>query len=174
MTDETELPTTDETELLETEPAPGAGGPTLSLGAAVRATGVARSTLQRRLTAGAIAGATRTEAGGWSIPIGGLIGAGLVPTVTPPETPPGPTSGPPVETVADEVADLRAEVDRLRADRDRAEALAAERGRHVDDLRVALEALARALPAGPVAAPLEDQGTPPPAAPPARRWWHRS
>ena len=53
-----------------------------------------------------------------------------------------------------------------------AEALAAERARHVDDLRAALEAMSRALPAGPPPAP----PTTSPEVEPARRprWWHRA
>ena len=145
------------------------GGPTLSLGEAVRRTGVARSTLQRRLAEGAIPGAERTPAGGWSIPYAGLIAAGLEPRTTPPDP---PTITPPAPTVPDETAALRADLERTRAELAHARALADERGRHVDDLRSAIEAMSRALPAGPPPAP----PTPSPDVVPARRprWWHRA
>lgn len=157
------------------------GGPTLTLGQAVRTTGVARSTLQRRLATGAVPGATRTAAGGWSIPVAGLIRAGLTPAVTPPPLPPGPDGGP--DPVTDEVAELRAELERTRAERDQAdalrvqaEALAAERAAHVADLRAALETLSRALPPAP---PVTTDAAAPsvilePTPAPRRRWWQRA
>jgi len=63
------------------------GGPTVSLGEAVRTTGKAKTTLQRRLAENAIPGAVRLPTGGWSIPISGLIAAGLAPKVSPADTP---------------------------------------------------------------------------------------
>jgi hypothetical protein len=167
------------------------GGPTVSLGEAVRTTGKAKSTLQRRLAEGAIPGAVRLTSGGWSIPISGLIAAGLEPRMSPAQTPmkraPNPMKRAPIRTFrggpnidpedevfpevyaiplsANEVAELRAELERANAReaaaRDRAELLEA----NVHDLRQALEALSRALPPGPQ----------PPAATvsqaPRRRWW---
>lgn len=62
------------------------GGPTVSLGEAVRTTGKAKTTLQRRLAENAIPGAVRLPSGGWSIPISGLIAAGLAPKVSPADT----------------------------------------------------------------------------------------
>ncbi len=62
------------------------GGPTVSLGEAVRTTGKAKTTLQRRLAENAIPGAVRLPTGGWSIPISGLIAAGLAPKVSPADT----------------------------------------------------------------------------------------
>jgi hypothetical protein len=59
---------------------PTVHGPTLSLSEATNRCSVSRATIQRRLKAGDIVGAYRTDSGGWSIPISGLIGAGLIPT----------------------------------------------------------------------------------------------
>jgi hypothetical protein len=158
-------------------------GYTVSMGEAVRTTGVARSTLQRRLAAGQIEGAYRNADGGWVIPMNGLIAAGFLPRTTPPDEA--------VEPDPDEIAALRAEVERLSAAvaeiprlRGEVETLRAvnhAQTEHLTDLRKALETI-RALPAG----------TPPPTAPtvervpddatstevllaaPRRRWWSRS
>jgi len=159
----------------------GSPGPTLSLGDAVRLTGISRSTIQRRLHSGAIAGATRTTTGGWAIPVAGLIAAGMAPRVTPPDTPPA-TEPPPTTTpsMLDDdtrvVADLRAELAATRQELNHARRLADERARHVDDLRAALEAMARALPPAPEAPVGAPVGVPPSSAdvtPPRRRWWSR-
>lgn len=132
----------------------GVGGPTLSLSEAVRYTGAARSTLQRRLRDGVISGAHRTADGGWSIPVAGLIAAGLAPKSTPADEEPEPRSS----HTADEVAELRAEVAEwrlenaeLRAEADKWRTLAAERERWMVDLRGVIEVMSRSLPAGPEA-----------------------
>lgn len=152
------------------------GGPTLSLGQAVKVTGVSRSTLQRRLTAGQITGAERTTSGGWSIPLAGLISAGMAPRVTPadPNPEPSTTSGPAIST---EVAAVAAERDRLagelaatRAELDKARTIAEVQARHLDDLREALAALSRALPPGPATG---TDGAPSAVTPARRRWWKR-
>lgn len=151
------------------------GGPTLTMGGAVRATGISRSTMQRRLADGSIPGAHRTEAGEWSIPYAGLVAANLIPKVTPPDpTPTGPMSEPEPEPVRDpaELVTLRAEVVRLRAELDTATALAAERARHLDDLREALAVMGRALPAGDATEPVRGSSTPTP--PVRRRWFARN
>ena len=138
-------------------------GPTMSLGQAVATTGVSTSTLRRRLTAGEIAGAERLPSGGWSIPVAGLIAAGLTPRQTPPDTPP------PAPVATD--AALTAEVAHLRAEVARLEAIAAERAERITDLRLALEGMTRALPPAPAevnAAALEPMTEPAPMTP-ARR-----
>lgn len=137
------------------------GGPRLSMAEAVRVSGVPRSTMQRRLKAGAIPGAERTADGGWSIPFAGLVAAGIIPKSTPPDAP----VAPPADLEAVEVVQLRAEVSRLRAEVDHARELAAERARHVDDLRGALEAMARMLPPG--------EGDTAGGGAPRRRRWRR-
>jgi hypothetical protein len=132
-------------------------GPTLSLSEAITTTGLSRSTLQRRLKAGELEGATRTRSGGWAIPIRALIAAGLMPATSPPDTP--LPAGPPD---TDALAELRAENEQLRAQLESERRLAAVRDEHLDDLRRALEAMSRALPAGPA-----DTGTD------RRHWWNR-
>jgi hypothetical protein len=96
------------------EPTPA----TLTLGEAVRRVSVSRSTLQRRLKAGKIEGATHNEAGEWAIPFNSLIAAGLSPRVTPADPKPDPEAE--VERVAAELASTKAElalVNRLAAER---------------------------------------------------------
>jgi hypothetical protein len=129
-------------------------GPTMSLGQAVTHTGVSTSTLRRRLAAGEITGAERLPSGGWSIPVAGLIAAGLTPRQTPPDSPTPVAS----TTPAADVEAMTAEVTRLRAEVTRLEAVAAERAERITDLRLALEGMTRALP--PV--------TPTPATPPGQ------
>lgn len=139
------------------------GGPVLTLAAAVEASGMARSTLQRRLREGAIPGARRTESGGWAIPYAGLVAAGIIGATTPADAPRKVDAAAELETV-------RAELDLERARRIAAEALTdAERARaelalqYVDDLRAALADARRMLPSGSA-----------PADAPARsRWWRR-
>jgi len=171
------------------------GGPTVSLGEAVRTTGKAKSTLQRRLAEGAIPGAVRLASGGWSIPISGLIAAGLEPRMSPAHTPmkraPNPMKRAPIRgsrwapnidpedevlpeifpeiyaipLSANDVAELRAELERANAREAAARLRAEDLEANLHDLRQALEALSRALPPGPQ----------PPAATvspaPRRRWW---
>lgn len=189
MTDTPDTPT-DTPETTDTPPTGEVGvmgeyGYTLSLGEAVRVTGAARSTLQRRLAAGVIEGAARTADGvGWAIPVMSLIRAGYMPKVSDPP-PPVPTGSPGVE-VDSEADRLRAEVDRLRVELDHMRELAEDRARHVADLRTAMEAMSRALSAGPpptpVTAPTPEPVTTPPVvrdpgvstSTPARRWrWRR-
>jgi hypothetical protein len=135
---------------------PRPGGPVLSLGEAVTATGVSRSTLQRRLRAGELEGATRLPGGGWAIPAVSLIAAGLMARTTAPDPAPAPAAP------AGELEALRIELDRARAELRAVQQIAAERAEHVTDLRAALEALSRALPA-----PAVESATPRP------RWWKR-
>lgn len=120
-------------------------GPVLTLGAAVKATGVSRSTMQRRLRAGDIPGAHRDTAGGWNIPISGLIAAGLAPKVTPPDTEvtaanPADDIGARLAAAEQRAARAEAEVDALTRELRRAD-------EHVADMRRALAM----LDAGPVA-----------------------
>lgn len=159
------------------------GGPHLGMAEAVKATGMSRTTMQRRLKDGDVPGAHRGLDGNWSIPIRGLIEAGMMPRTTPPDAPAPRTTvvGRPTATPLDptEMDRLRAEVDRLRAERDLARMLADERAAALADLRKALDTLSRALPAAPDPTdPTDEPGTPvtaPAAATPTRRprWWTR-
>jgi hypothetical protein len=112
-------------------------GPTVSLAEATDRCSVSRATIQRKLKAGEIVGATRTASGGWSIPITGLIAAGLMPRTTPPDQP-----------GASVVADHAAENALLRIELAAARQLADERAERINDLRTALDAMGKALTAG--------------------------
>lgn len=104
------------------DPADTAGGPVVwTLAEAVRRTGVARSTMQRRLKEGVVHGAERTPDGGWAIPVAGLIAAGIDPL---PDTPDEPPADPALEA-----ADLRAQLIAAehQAEMERAMRVAAER-----------------------------------------------
>jgi hypothetical protein len=166
------------------------GGPVLSLGEAVKTTGAARTTIQRRLARGEIPGATRTPSGGWSIPVRGLIAAGLTPRTSPPDAAP-------VRSVEEETAELRAELaaaqaaaERYRVEAEAATRLAEERAAGLADLRLALKAMSQAIESGerprpaipltehapssvmPPAEISQDLGVATPTAP-RRRWWQR-
>lgn len=141
-------------------------GPVLTLGQAVKATGTARSTLQRRLAADAIPGAHRTDSGTWAIPVAGLIAAGLAPRTTPADEPDEPLE----VADADTVTELRADLDEWKRRAATAEAVAAERARTIDTLTQAVAAMSRALPAGTPAAVAPEPTEP---EPPARRWLPR-
>lgn len=148
-------------------------GYTVSMGEAVRVTGAARSTLQRRLAAGQIDGAYRNAEGGWVIPMNGLIAAGFLPRTTPPDATP--------EADPDEIAALRAEVERLsaavaeiprlRGEVEKLSAVNAAQADHIRDFRAALETI-RELPAGPPAPTVEVSTVP--VVEQRRRWWQRS
>jgi predicted transcriptional regulator len=90
----------------------------LSLGEAAKLVEVSRSTLQRRLKAGEVPGATRTDNGGWSIPRSALETAGI-----PLRRTPAPDTG---ELVA-ELEQLRTERDALRIENQHLRAVAQER-----------------------------------------------
>jgi len=152
-------------------------GPTMSMGEAVRMTGVSRSTMQRRLAAGDIPGAYRNDAGGWVVPVSGLIAVGLEPRTTPAET-----AGPD----PDAVAALQAEIDRLNAVVEQMPRLRSEietlravnhaQSEHLTDLRKALETTLetiRALPAGPPPTATVEAQTVAPVVEQRRRWWRR-
>lgn len=159
-------------------------GPTMTLGEAARTTTVSASTLRRRLAAGDITGAERAADGSWSIPVAGLIEAGLMPRSTGPDVPAAelPSSS---TTEPAEVARLSAEVARLRTELEAARTIAAERAEHITGLRKALDAMTLALPAvasSTTTPAAELPSTPPPSSelssssttPARRRWWSRS
>ena len=136
----------------------------LTLGQAVKAIDVSRSTLQRRLQSDEIEGAHRDDDGVWRIPMRGLISAGLAPRVTPADSAPE--------------VDLTAEVERLRSENAHLRLLADERLSTVKVLTDLLEKLpamlAAAPPQTPTAPPLEPSRAPEPPSPVSRRrWWAR-
>lgn len=134
-------------------------GPTVSLAEATDRCSVSRATIQRKLKAGEIVGATRTTSGGWSIPITGLIAAGLMPRTTPPDQP-----------GASEMADHAAEVAVLRVELAAARQLADERAERINDLKTALDAMGKALTAGVANTAPDKTLTAPPAETVRRRF----
>lgn len=163
--------------------------PVLTLAQAVDASDVSRSTLRRWLQTGKVPGAIRTDDGGWAIPVEGLLAAGAhlhapggpdpgVTTSVSRDHEPGPAGT--LDALRAEVDELRMEVTLARLRREKAEAIAEERGRALDDARRMLRMLeAGPAPAHePVATPVHD--TPPvPAVDPSpeparrRRRWRR-
>jgi hypothetical protein len=144
--------------------------PVLSLAEAVAATGKSRNTLRRFLKAGEIEGATQLPGGSWAIPVEGLLAAGL-PLHRPDRGPapdPAPGNGP---QVTGELDRLREEVTRLRVELASARTAAEERGRALEDLRVALRMLTGPAPA---AAPVSGPSTDPVDDPRRKRWWNRN
>lgn len=123
--------------------------PRVSLAEAVEITGVSRSTLQRRLKAGEVEGATRKDDGGWSIPVPALIAAGMAPKVSPPD--PVPALEAQLEATREQLRAVLTDLQVLRAE-------SAAQARNLDDLRQALDTV-RALTAGASA-----------EVPPRRRW----
>lgn len=136
-------------------------GPTLTLKAAARETGVARSTLQRKLREGQIEGAHRGPRGDWEIPISGLIAAGLAPRTTPADEQPSRAD-------SAELEQLRAEVRSLRGELEQARTVQQLQARNLDDLREALSAVRMLMPAEDTT---DEQPTEGEA---RRRWWQRS
>lgn len=162
------------------------GRPALSIREAASAAGVGLRTIRRHLDAkpSAFPNAYRMTdqpQQPWRIPVADLLAAGFrLQAPSPPDPEPEPEPAP----VEPERARL-AEVDQLRADlaaaRERAavaEAVAAERERHLEDLRAALAMAQRQLEAAaPIArpaAPEPSTATTTPVEPVRRRWWHRS
>jgi hypothetical protein len=144
-------------------------GPVWSAAEAARRCEVPRSTLNRRLHAGAIPGATK-DADGWHIPALGLALAGLA-ARTAPDTPPAADNGhqEPDSDVAQRLALLQAQLGEERARREGAERLAEERAARILDLQHALRALAPPPAAdtgsGPAGQGAEDEAQQPAAAP---------
>jgi hypothetical protein len=107
----------------------------LTLGEAVKAVEVSRSTLQRRLKAGEIEGAHRTNEGTYAIPYAGLIAAGLAPRSTPADQAPE--------------VDYQIEIERLRTENAHLRQLADERAHYLRVLEENLSRVTAALPSGP-------------------------
>lgn len=128
--------------------------PTLTLREAADHTDASLRTLRRRLSDGAFPNATKDPgpSGAWRVPVTDLEAAGL--TVTAATATPDPV--PPVPDLAARIAEaderVRAAEDRARNAEERAriaEAVAEERGRALDDTRLALRALTAGVPPVP-------------------------
>lgn len=155
---------------------PDTGPPMLSQAEAAKACGVSTATIRRARQAGKLEGVQPDGTGGYRIPLPSLIDAGLMDRTTPPDRVTATTTTPAADPHGDTVADLR---DRLAAAERRAEvaeARAEERGKALDDARLAL----RALSAGSdqiAPADADRSRTPAPAPSPSperrRRWWRR-
>lgn len=133
------------------------GRPRWSASEAAKRCGVGRATIQRRLDAGAIPGAVKTDRG-WSIPLDGLLAAGFTPDrPSPPDAAREPVRATAehdpehvraadqlaqrVRDLEQELAASRATAERERVLREGAEQMAAERAGHVEDLRRTLAML---------------------------------
>jgi len=128
---------------------------TLTLREAADHTDASLRTLRRRLAEGAFPNAVKDDgpSGAWRVPVTDLEAAGL--TVTAARATPDPVPDP----VPDLAAQMAAAEERVRAAEDRArnaeerarlaEAVAEERGRALDDTRLALRALTAGVPPVP-------------------------
>lgn len=158
-------------------PAGTQGPPTVGLKEAARVAGVSVATVRRRREQLVEYGATASEEG-WAIPIPALVAVGLLDRSTPPRegagAAPAPTATPTPATPEDpQLEALREQLDAERRARTEAEhrarlaeVVAEERGRALEDARLAL----RALTAGPAAAthaPPSPAEAPPAAAQPS-------
>jgi len=130
--------------------------PRWSLSEAARRCGVGRATLQRKIEAGHIPGATKTD-NGWSIGVEDLLAAGLHPDrPTPPAVQkhsarePALAAPGPVTQHVRRIAELEAELATERVKRAAAEQLAAGRAEHITDLRTSLRMLEAAQPVSTV------------------------
>ncbi len=139
--------------------------PRLTITEAASAAGMHRNSIRRRLDAGQFPNAHKNPSGVVEIPVGDLLASGLelnrpappAPDVQPSETPETPE----VDTLRERLRDAehRAEL---------AEALASERERALEDLRVALRALGPGDPQAP--GPYGPNPEPPDPMAPRRRW----
>jgi hypothetical protein len=190
MSETPATPTEPDPETVHAPPtAPPGGGPILTLGGAQRATGAARTTIRRRLEAGQILGARRTPEGGWEIPVSGLIAAGLIPKVSPPDPPAESTVSPPTSgstdpTSSTEAEELRArltateaELERTRAEVASVREMVGVYAHSLEAMREALETMGRAIGPGTTPPPASSGGSSTSSSPDpdsARRsWWRR-
>ena len=167
-----------------------------TLSEAAAACGVSRSRIRRLLDADAFPNAVQEEQPGkgtsarvWRIPAPDLLAVGLVPNRSAdspadrPEAAGNLSEAQGGQVPGQELEQLRGDLDRERERRQAAEALAAERGQALDDLRLALRLLEAANPGGPgplpqdpeartgapTSSPVEDTPQATPQA--ASSWW---
>lgn len=152
--------------------------PALTISEAAEAAHVNRRTIRRRLDAGDFPGAYRDAPGtsrgptAWRIPVTDLLAAGFtLHAPTPPEDTPQGQPGPDPSGTPRDLDRLRTEVAELRRRAEVAEAIAEERGRALDDARLALRALTAGPPVTPEPATV---ATPTPTSSPTKNatpWW---
>lgn len=131
--------------------------PALTLSEAVEACAVSKSTIRRALDAGQFPDAYREhgskgpETGQWRIPVTSLIQAGFTLNAPKPEPAASVSASHDIAVregrspALNELADIESRI-RLEGERDKWEAIAAERGQSIEHLKLAL----RALPSGAV------------------------
>lgn len=143
---------------MNTPPADQPARPRWSLSEAARRTGTSRATLLRRIEAGKIPGATKTDSG-WSIGVDDLLAAGFTPDrPSPPD--PGHVHVQPSTDAAQRIAELERELAVAHVQRVAAEQVAAERERIIQAQSVTLRMLETAPPDN-----IEDEPVPPAPAP---------
>ena len=151
------------------------GPPMLSQAEAARACGVSTATIRRARQSGRLANVQPDPAGGYRIPLPSLIDAGLMDRTTPPPGDTATTTTPAPDT-GDTVAELRQRLAEAERRAEVAETRAEERGKALDDARLAL----RALGAGngetnmPAIRQSSNADTGVPAVKRKRRWWRRT
>jgi hypothetical protein len=132
---------------------------------------VSRDTIKRRHAAGAFPSAFKDEAGAWRVPIEDLLAAELHPGAPSPAASGNALVQPQVQPQGYAPGAQELEVERLRADVRRLQAIADERERTIELLSMAL----RALPSPPQPAPPAASDAPASDAPaPRRSWWRRT
>lgn len=182
-------------------PDPARQRPRWSAAEAARRCGVGRATIQRALEDGRIANAEKTD-DGWQIPVESLLAAGFKPTAEPVVKAEG-TTLPEGDRERDRApkedahtAELRAQIEALTAnldterarrehaeqDAEHAREIAAERGRHIETLTIAMRLLEPPKPTTPEALapsmrpdlnPTTGTGTPSEQPGPVKRWFGR-
>jgi hypothetical protein len=127
-------------------------GKVFSLTEAAEAARVSRTTIRRYLDRDRFPNAYRNAEGQWRVPVADLEAAGLR------LHRPAPPEGAPEPEVGDRAVELEREVAVLRERVAAAEAIAEERQRALEDLRVALRVLERGKPSEPAHSPQEATG----------------
>lgn len=150
-------------------------GPKVSQAEAARLCKVSTATIRRRRPELVEYGAKPDPKGGWMIPISALVAVGLLDRATPPDTvTPQPVSPDTTQGMSPQLhAELEAaqrEVVRLRQELAVAQAVVAERGQSLEDMRRAMLALTTGRDAS-AEQPPAPKPEPAPETPQRRRGW---